>query len=210
MQPTIIGVLGKPLAGKDSVASFLRDTHPDFATISMGDVVREVKATGPTHRFWSQLSHAIAVADAGGIAPDEPIFFCITQLIEEKLAEGKRGVLWIGGPRSVQQVAWLDAWAKAKGLVQQFLYIDIPDLEVYTRLDGRNEGRVDDTKDVMGFRLQEFARVTKPAIDQLKGEGRMIEIDGIGTKVEVGKRVVESLAIRLFEPEISLPARARR
>lgn len=210
MQPIIIGVLGKPLAGKDTVAQALRDQYPQIATISMGDVVREVKATGPSHRFWLDLKDSIAVADAGGIAPDEPIFRCITQLIEEQLREGKQAVAWIAGPRTEQQVGWLDSWATARGLGQKYIHIDIPDAEVYRRLDGRDQGRADDKKDIMDFRLREFERLTKPAIDQLKREGRMVEINGMGSKEDVGRRAIEMLAIRPYQPEISLPMAARR
>jgi adenylate kinase family enzyme len=211
MAKTIIGILGKPLSGKDTVAEALRSMNPDIATISMGDMVREVKATGPSHRFWDLLHDSIAVADSGGIAPDEPIFRCITLLIEEQFRQGKEVVMWIGGPRSEQQVSWLDAWTKEKGYSDEFLYIDVPDSEAYVRLGNRlDHGRADDRADVIAFRLSEFERVTLPAVIRLEAEGRIAKINGIGPKEQVAANAAEVLHVGFFDPETALPALSRR
>lgn len=210
MQPTIIGILGKPLSGKDTVANALCDHFPDVTTISMGDVVREVKATGPSHRFWSLLKDSISVVDRGGIAPDAPIFTCLTQLIEERLKQGYTTVVWVAGPRSDQQLGWLDNWTRDRGYGEQFLYVDVPDAEVYRRVRTRADGRPDDREDIINFRLKEFERVTKPGIDRLRQEGRLMEINGIGGKEGVAHRAIESLMMTARDPEITLPIMARR
>lgn len=211
MQKTIIGLLGKPLSGKDTVAAALREHNPGIALISMGDVVREVKATGESHRFWDLLRDSVTVADAGGLAPDGPIFRCITQLIEEKFSEGKQSVIWVGGPRSEQQVAWLDAWTKEKGYKDEFLYIDVPDSEVYARVNDRiDHGRADDRTDVIAFRLSEYERVTLPAISRLESEGRIAKIHGVGAKDSVAASAAEALHVGFVDPELLLPVMARR
>lgn len=211
MQQTIIGILGKPLSGKDTVAEALRLMNPGVATISMGDVVREVKATGPSHRFWDLLHDSISVADAGGIAPDGPIFRCITLLIDEQFANGKEAVMWIGGPRSEQQVKWLDAWSTQHGYRDQFLHIDVPDNEVYARLiDRLDHGRADDRSDVIAFRLSEYERVTQPAVDYLETEGRIAKINGVGARESVAANAAEALRMGFFDPEVALPVFARR
>lgn len=211
MQKTIIGILGKPLSGKDTVADMLRSMNPGIATISMGDVVREVKATGPSHRFWDLLHDSIAVADSGGIAPDGPIFRCITLLIEEQFALGKESVVWIGGPRSEQQLVWLDAWAAENGYGDQFLHIDVPDSEVYARINHRlDHGRADDRTDVIAFRLSEYERVTYPAISRLATEGRIAKINGVGARESVAAHAAEALQLGFFDPEVALPVRAGR
>ncbi len=211
MQRIIIGLLGKPLAGKDTVADALRAKFPEIATISMGDVVREVKSVGESHRFWPILHDAIAIADAGGIAPDEPIFQCLTQLSEEQWAQGKRVVVWVGGPRSEQQVEQLDAWTRTNNVEERFLHIDVPDSEVYRRVEHRlSHGRADDRSDVIAVRLQEYERVTKPAIDKLDSEGRIAMVNGVGERHTICANAIESLKIPLMEREITLPAMARR
>lgn len=210
MQPTIIGLLGKPLAGKDTIAKALQRDNPDIMTISMGDVVREVKATGPSHRFWPLLKDSISVVDRGGIAPDEPIFSCLTQLIEERVGEGYATIVWVAGPRSDQQVGWLDNWTRDRGYGEQFLYVDVPDTEVYQRVRTRADGRPDDREGIIDFRLKEFERITKPGIDRLRQEGRLMEINGIGGKEVVGRRAIEALRLTAPDPEITLPLMARR
>jgi len=211
MTKTIIGILGKPLSGKDTVAEALRSMNPGVATISMGDMVREVKATGPTHRFWDLLHDSISVADAGGIAPDEPIFRCITLLIDEQFQSGKDTVMWIGGPRSEQQVAWLDAWATQQGHREQFLHIDVPDSEVYTRLHHRlDHGRADDRSEVIAFRLSEYERVTLPAVSRLEAEGRIAKINGLGARESVAVQAAEALGMGFFDPEVALPILSKR
>jgi adenylate kinase family enzyme len=211
MARTVIGILGKPLSGKDTVAETLRLTHPSLAAISMGDVVREVKAVGPAHRFWDLLKDSIAVADAGGIAPDEPIFRCITLLIEEQFRSGKDTVLWVGGPRSEQQVRWLDAWVTENGYHDQFLHIDVPDGEVYARLNDRlRHGRADDRTDVIAFRLTEYERVTAPAVSRLAEEGKLRQINGVGSKESVAAHAAAALGLPGIDPETSLPLTSRR
>lgn len=209
MKPTIIGVLGKPLAGKDTVANYVQRHSEGVATISMGEVVREVKAVGPTHRFWPDLHGVIAVADAGGIAPDEPIFRCLARLATEELDKGNETVIWVGGPRSEQQLRWLDAWTKECGYDEKFVYIDVSDDVVYDRVRQReSDGRADDL--AVPYRLMEFERVTKPVVDTLREQGRVLEVCGTGGKEVVGARALESLKTARQEWEVSLPRMARR
>ncbi len=209
MQPTIIGLLGKPLAGKDTVARALADSLPNLATISMGEVVREVKAVGPAHRFWNELHDSIGIADAGGIAPDGPIFECLTKLITEQFDKGAETVVWVAGPRSEQQLDWLDSWTKDCGYQEQFVYIDVPDEMVYERVSERAAHMREDDK-VVPYRLAEFERITKPVIDRLREQGRIREISGLGGREAVGSRAVEIFMPVQKEHEPTLPTMARR
>ena len=206
MKPTIICLLGKPLAGKDTVARYLREQDTGIATISMGEILREVKAAGSDHRFWPLFKDAVSVADAGGIVPDEPIFRCVTKLITEQLDSGKETVVWVGGPRSSQQLSWLDQWTKACGYDEKFFYVDVPDDVVYERVELRaSHMRADDG--VVSYWLSEFERVTKPVADMLREQGRLHEINGTGGKEVVGARAAELL---MLQPESTLPKAARK
>lgn len=209
MQPTIIGIIGKPLAGKDTVANVLSNRLPRVALVSMGEVVREVKATGPAHRFWDELNGAITIADAGGIAPDESIFRCLMKLVTEQFDSGNETVLWVGGPRSEQQLRWLDEWAKACGYAEKFIHVDVPDETVYERVEARaSSNRTDDQ--AVSYRLTEFERVTKPVVDRLREQRRVIEVNGMGTKESIGSRAFEQLQPLRLQREITLPFMARR
>ena len=211
MKPTIVGILGKPLSGKDTVAKSIESAFPNVSIVSMGDVLREVKATGPSHRFWHTLEESVTVAMNGGISPDEPVFRCFTQLIEEQQKEGKELFVWTGALRTEAQLDMLDAWCKQYGFDERFLHIEVPDDELLHRLEVRRDlKRDDDKEEVLSFRLKEYDRQSAPVIHRLKKEGRLIAVDGSGLKETVGKRAVDALAMRGIDPEIRLPASSRR
>ncbi len=209
-KPTIIGVLGKPLSGKDTVAYGLAEAIPCTAAISMGSVLREVKSTGPSHRFWDILHDPAEVAARGGMADDAPVFECFTKLVEENISAGITNIIWIAGPRTEDQLGWLDTWAKQRGIAENFVYVDVPDEETHRRLNGRNAGRDDDRSEILDYRLDIYNTFTKPAVDRLRREGRIVEIDGVGPVEAVSRRAVEGLHLSLRDPEITLPPMARR
>lgn len=210
MQPTIIGLLGKPLSGKDTVARLVGERDPHVATISFGAIINEVKSTGENHRFWPLLHETISIADSGGIVPGEPINTCMEQLVSEQIAAGKTRIIWIAGPRNMEELDWLDHYTKTHDIKEQFIHINVPDEDVVTRLRGRNEGRADDALDVLPVRLRNFREITKPVIDRLRDEGRLTEISGTGNKEMVGRQVIEALEVNQVDPEITLPAMARK
>lgn len=211
IQPTIIGVLGKPLSGKDTVAHALMDEHPDTTTtISISAVISDVKKMGEAHRFWPILKDAISIAEAGGIVPGEPVNQCMEYLINEALAGGKTNIIWIAGPRNIEELEWLDGWAPKRHIATKYLHVDLSDEEALRRLDGRKLGRLDDRADILKIRLDNFRDITKPVIDTLRQEGRLIEINGEGTVNDVRERLHDALHLRPYDPEITLPAMARR
>ena len=59
MQTTILAIVGKPLAGKDTQADLLVAAHPEAVKISPGHIIRAVKEEGETHRFWPIVGHLI-------------------------------------------------------------------------------------------------------------------------------------------------------
>lgn len=209
-QPTIIGVLGKPLSGKDTVAKSLCEKDPGIAMISMGEVLREVKKEGPSHRFWDMLHESSEVAADGGLAYDYPVFQCLTEIVAEKFRQGKTIILWVGGPKSEYQLGLLDSWAHERGMNEKFLFIDVPDTEVYHRLDGRRDGREDDEMEKLRLRLKLYDESIKPVVDKVRTEGRLAEVYGVGDKDAIRRRVVEALRVSHRDPEITLPAMARR
>lgn len=207
-RPTLIGILGKPLAGKDTVANAIATFFPDTALISMGEVLREVRATGPSHRFWDKLSASSQVAAEGGMAAEEPVMECLTELISEQIADGKRRIIWIAGPRTMQELAMLDTWARQNDIREQFLHVDVPDDVVYERLTIRDDGREDDR--VPDVRMRVFNEVTRPVIEALRDQGRLMEMSGLGGVEIVGRRAVERIYMMNMDPEVRLPKMARR
>ena len=211
MKPTIIGLLGKPLSGKDTVAQTIEQSFPGVAIISMGDMLREVRAAGPSHRFWNDLQESVTIAMNGGIAPDEPVFRCFTKLIQEKRSEGKSLFVWTGALRTEDQITMLDSWCRTNGFDERFIHISVPDDELMKRREARLElKREDDRTDAFTFRLTEYERLSAPVIKRLREEGRLIDINGVGAVETVGKRVVDTLLMHGMDPETQLPRATRR
>lgn len=210
MQPTIIGLIGKPLSGKDTFARELIKQRADVGYISIGETIKEIKAIGSTHRFAPVLSDAIAVADRGGIAPEGPICAVVEQLIQEFLIQGKTTIVWAGGPRNIAELDWLTDWSKDHGLRDRYLLFDISDAEATMRLAYRQEGRADDREDILNTRLAEYHAVTEPVVTKLQQEGRLLSVCGVGERESVMASAMEALRLPAFVPEASLPPMSRR
>jgi adenylate kinase len=69
--------------------------------------------------------------------------------------------------------------------------------EVVSRLVKRasEQGRSDDTEDVIRRRLEVYFEQTAPLIDLYRSQGLLVQVDGLGEIGEVTGRVVVALAI---------------
>lgn len=210
MKPTLVAFIGKPLAGKDSQSDRFVLTHPDAVKISTGAILREVKDTGESHRFWPILGPYLPYMDQGLKLPDEPILETLGKVTEEYLNDGKKWVVFAGSPRSEQQLTWFDATAMALGTPIKYIYLDTSDAETYKRTQTRNEGRKEDTPEMHAIRLVDYTQNTEPMIAKLNKEGRLISLDGEQPVETVARHVDEALHVNMRDPEINLPMMARR
>jgi adenylate kinase len=73
--------------------------------------------------------------------------------------------------------------------------------EVVRRLLNRaqEQGRADDTEDVIRRRLEVYAEQTAPLINVYSKRNLVIEVDGLGAVAEVTARILEALASRGIE-----------
>lgn len=63
----------------------------------------------------------------------------------------------------------------------------------------QEQGRADDTEDVIRRRLEVYAEQTAPLIDVYSKRNLVIEVDGLGAVSEVTARILEALASRGIE-----------
>jgi len=209
VQPTILGIIGKPLAGKDTQADLFVTHHPEAIKISTGHIIRAVREEGETHRFWPIIGQYVGMMEQGIKLPDEPIMEMISRVIEEQIAEGKQFIIIAGSPRSLHQLDGFRNVAKDTGAVLEMVHIGATDEETYRRSATRNEGRIDDTPEIHAIRLQEYNDYVIPMLTQLRTEGAVTEVDGMQAK-EVVYGQIESVVRRHMDPELCLPAMARR
>ncbi|HEY2702874.1 MAG TPA: adenylate kinase [Candidatus Dormibacteraeota bacterium] len=187
----MIAVLfGPPGSGKGTQAAFITRDF-DMAHVSTGDMLRAEAATG------SPLGREVApLMAAGKLVPDD----LIVRVIAERLGHDdvRKGVILDGFPRTVAQARALDTMLKSKGRdVGLILSLDVPVDDLVERLLGRarEQGRVDDTAEVIRERMHEYQRKTAPVLDHYRRSGaRVATVDGVGSIDEVRGRVSEEVA----------------
>ncbi|MCL4200668.1 nucleoside monophosphate kinase [Patescibacteria group bacterium] len=210
MQPILLSIIGKPLAGKDTQADLLVAAHPEAVKISTGHIMRAVREEGETHRFWPLIGPYIPLMEQGLKLPDAPTIAMLDAVIKEQLAEGKRMLVIAGSPRGMEQLEGFEKIAKETGTKLVLVHMDATDEETYKRSATRNEGRVDDTPEVHKIRLQEYEGYVGPMVDALARENRLIWVNGMQPVEGVFRELQQQLRQHVLDPEITLPAMARR
>lgn len=186
-----IVLLGAPGSGKGTQAALMVE-ELKLPHISTGDLLRAAVAAG------SELGKkAKAVMDRGELVSDD----IMLGLIEERLAQDdvKPGFILDGYPRNIAQAEALDELLDRIGQpVDEALQIDVDPEMVVARIAKRaaQEGRSDDTEEVVRNRLKIYAEQTAPVIDYYARKGILSRVLGEGTIEEVFQRVRGVLQIR--------------
>lgn len=188
-------LIGPPGAGKGTQAERLSETF-GIPAISTGDIFRaNVQNRTPLG------VEAKAYMDRGEYVPDSLTNAIVHDRLQEVDCDG--GFLLDGYPRTLEQVAELDRIFDADGtqLDAVVQLVADPD-EVVKRLLNRaaEQGRADDTEEVIRHRLDVYAEQTAPLVDVYGGRGLVVEVDGIGSVDEVTNRILRALAERGIVP----------
>ncbi|MCR2793950.1 adenylate kinase [Microbacterium sp. zg.Y625] len=160
--------------------------------ISTGDVFRANVKEG------TDLGKQVqAIIEAGNLVPDE----LTSAIVRDRLAQDDAagGFLLDGYPRNLGQVADLDAFLSGRGEeLTGVIQLDVPRDESISRLTLRaaEQGRTDDTEDVIAHRLSIYERETAPILDVYRDRGIVDTIDGVGTLDEITERIRAALAAR--------------
>ena len=107
-------------------------------------------------------------------------------MVRDRIAEpdAADGFLLDGYPRTVAQVEELDAMLDGHGHTRSTpsLVLTVDKEEVVQRLLKRaqDEGRSDDTEDVMRHRQEVYAEQTAPLIEVYDERGLLVRVDGMG------------------------------
>jgi adenylate kinase len=181
-------LMGPPGAGKGTQAKVIAE-RLSIPAISTGDIFRKNVSEK------TELGvEAKRYMDAGDYVPDE----ITNAMVRARLAEpdASDGFLLDGYPRTVAQVAELDSMLTDAGQqIDAVVVLTVDQDEVVQRLLHRahQEGRVDDTEEVMRHRQDVYAEQTAPLIKVYDDRGMLVEVDGMGPVEEVTSRVFEAL-----------------
>jgi len=180
-------LLGAPGSGKGTQAARLAaDTGARH--ISTGDLLRAEVAAG------SRLGRRVAeYLDAGELVPDQVLLELTLPLVETAAAD--HGYLLDGYPRSVEQARELAARVSAPAAVSRVIFLSVPRDALVRRLLRRaaEQGRSDDTADVIHRRLQVFDSETGPLVDYYRRAGLLTAVDGDAEPDQVAARIRAAL-----------------
>jgi adenylate kinase len=188
-------IIGPPGAGKGTQATLLAQAY-GVPTISTGDIFRS-NVSNETELGKQAKSYM----DSGNVVPDS----LTNSLVRDRLAQDDvtGGFLLDGYPRTAQQVEELDdiLLATASSLDAVIELVADPEIVVARLLKRATEqGRADDTEDVIRHRLTVYRDQTEPLISVYAERGLIVTVDAIGTVDEVTARIHAALAERGISP----------
>ena len=190
-------LIGPPGAGKGTQAALLANAY-SIPAISTGDIFRaNVKNE-------TELGLKVkSIMDRGEYVPDS----LTNELIRDRLsqADAEAGFLLDGYPRTNDQVNELDDILASQHRILDAVILLVADTdELVRRLLKRaqEQGRADDTEDVIRHRQNVYLEQTQPLIEIYSARDLVVEIDGLGQVGEVTERILNALTARGLSPAL--------
>jgi len=183
-----IVLLGAPGSGKGTQAALL-EQRLGVPHISTGVLFRKAV------KDQTELGRRIkTIMDSGELVPDD----LTLELLEERMNrdDTKSGFILDGYPRNLAQAEALDALLEKLGMpVQEAIQIDVDTEEVVARIARRaaEEGRSDDTEEVVRNRMRIYEEQTAPVVDYYAEQGLLTQVLGTGSIEEVLQLILSVL-----------------
>ncbi|GAA2750522.1 adenylate kinase [Amnibacterium kyonggiense] len=181
-------LFGPPGVGKGTQGGRLAATL-GVPVISTGDLFRAHVRNGTD--LGKRLSALIA---AGDYVPDSVTNTMLAERLAEPDAQG--GFLLDGYPRTADQVAELDRLlALSDTSLDAVLLLSASDDVLEERLLKRaaEQGRSDDTPEVIRHRLALYHAETEPLVALYDAADLVLRVDGVGTTDEVHERLIAAI-----------------
>jgi len=181
-------LIGPPGAGKGTQAVRVAE-HYGVPAISTGDIFRANVAQETPLGL-----QAKDYMDRGAYVPDD----LTNALVLDRLAQDdvRDGFLLDGFPRTLAQVYTLDdCLGETGGGLDAVVQLVIETEAVVERLLKRAEdqGRSDDTEDVIRRRLEVYREQTHPLVAVYADRGVLVSVDAVGAVDEVSARILGAL-----------------
>lgn len=173
-------LFGPPGAGKGTQAVKIAEKY-GWKHVSTGDILRAEVSQG------TPLGLKVkAVMEAGHLVSDE----LLIEIMESVFVRNSSvtGFVLDGFPRTLKQAEELDGMLKKLGhTVSMVIALEVNEEELVKRLlnRAREQGRKDDTEEVIKNRLEQYHHHTKPLIDYYQEKGLYTEVFGVGTIEEI-------------------------
>ena len=188
-------IVGPQGSGKGTQGVRIAETF-GVPAVSTGDVFRANIQQG------TELGRQVqSIIERGDLVPDE----LTSTIVRDRLAQDDAapGFLLDGYPRNLGQVADLDAFlAERDETLDAVIELSVPREESIERLIRRaaDQGRTDDTEEVIAHRLALYESETAPILDVYRERNLVERIDGVGSLDEITERVLTALIARGLTP----------
>ncbi len=182
-------IVGPPGAGKGTQAAILAE-RLNIPAISTGDIFRA------NIKEQTDLGLQVkAIVDSGSYVPDE----LTNRIVADRLGwdDAVDGFLLDGYPRTPEQVVELDRILSAsKHRLDAVVLLEADANVVVQRLLKRaqEQGRSDDTEEVIRHRQDVYTEQTAPLIATYDARKLVVRVDGLGTVEEVSGRIADALS----------------
>jgi len=196
-------LFGPPGAGKGTQAQRLVETR-GMVQLSTGDMLRAAIASG------SELGERVKdIMAKGGLVSDD----IVISLIEERLPEtdAKGGAIFDGFPRTVAQAEALDAMlSRRHAQIDAVIRLKVDEASLMERITKRfaEQGRADDNPESYAVRLKAYNDQTAPLLPYYAAQGKLTEVDGMGTVEAVAAAIDAALALSVVAKVA--PVKAKR
>jgi adenylate kinase len=181
-------IFGAPGSGKGTQSAKIADRY-NFAHISTGDIFRnEIKNQTPLGKRVKE------VIDSGHLVSDELLMEIIENAME-KLGN-PNGFIFDGFPRTLRQARDMDEMMhRHKECISLVLALDVNREEIIERLliRAQEQGRKDDTEEVICNRLEVYQNQTSPLIDYYKNQSKFVSINGVGTQEGIFAKICRTI-----------------
>ncbi|MDX1459724.1 MAG: adenylate kinase [Xanthomonadales bacterium] len=183
-----IVLLGAPGSGKGTQAALL-ESRLRVPHISTGVLFR--KAVEDETELGLKVK---SILDAGELVPDD----LTLGLLEERMmqADAEQGFILDGYPRNLTQAeALTNLLDRLDRPLQEAIQIDVDIEEVVARIAKRaaQEGRSDDSEEVVRNRMRIYEEQTAPVVNYYAEQGLLTRVLGSGTIEEVLERIISVL-----------------
>lgn len=182
-------IMGPQGVGKGTQAALLAE-HFNIPAISTGDIFR--------YNLKNQTElgkKAQAFIDKGELVPDE----LTNEIVKDRLAmqDAQSGWILDGYPRNASQVEALDAMLEQLGTpLDRVVALEAGRDILLERMAKRaqEQGRSDDTPEVIAKRLETYERETAPLLDIYESRGLLLRVNGVGEITQISENIIAELS----------------